>query len=186
MGSLQDRLIRATTKALSGTLDPRAANSRLGPEFDAFLFQTIGEDSSGLPLSIVSLLARMDLDPWEEAARLADLPPEAATQRLTLLLAASPVTSPTQAASESSVTHLIALLPRRTHFGGRSLEVVGASTLPPPRLVMHALAFAIWLLWLFGLETFIGRHVAPVHADIAHTIAPLATPLQAAPARSDP
>ena len=35
----------------------------LGSGFDAFLFAVIGEDRNGMALSVVSMLARMDLDP---------------------------------------------------------------------------------------------------------------------------
>ena len=69
-------------------MSPPASSSRLGSEFDAFLFAPIGEDRNGLTLSIVSLLGRMDLDPWQEAAKLAGLPAEIAAQKLAALLAA--------------------------------------------------------------------------------------------------
>ena len=61
-------------------MDPPASTSRLGTEFDDFLFAPLGEDRNGVPLSIVSLLGRMDLDPWREADSLAGLPAEAAVQ----------------------------------------------------------------------------------------------------------
>ena len=69
-------------------MNPSNSSSRLGSDFDAFLFAPLGEDRNGLPLSIVSLLARMDLDPWQEAACLAGLPAQAAAQKLATLLAA--------------------------------------------------------------------------------------------------
>jgi len=46
----------------------------LGAEFDDFLFAIIGDDRNGMQLSVVSVLARMDLDPWHEAATLAASP----------------------------------------------------------------------------------------------------------------
>ena len=50
-----------------------ASISYLGSEFDDFLFAPIGEERNGMPLSVVSALARSDLDPWQEAAQLARL-----------------------------------------------------------------------------------------------------------------
>jgi hypothetical protein len=63
---------------------------RLGSEFDVFLFAPIGEDRNGMLLSVLSALARLHVDPWQEAAKLARLPREAATQRLASLIAALP------------------------------------------------------------------------------------------------
>ena len=49
-----------------------ASVSRLGSEFDDFLYAPIGEDRNGMLLSVLSALARLDIDPWQEAAKLAD------------------------------------------------------------------------------------------------------------------
>jgi hypothetical protein len=40
-------------------------------KFEAFLLASIGEDSNdnGLQLSVLSALARQNVDPWEEAAQ---------------------------------------------------------------------------------------------------------------------
>ena len=62
----------------------------LGTEFDNFLFAPIGEDGNGMHLSVLSALARLDLDPWREAAELDDLPGERAIQRLASLIASLP------------------------------------------------------------------------------------------------
>jgi hypothetical protein len=40
------------------------------PEMDAFLFASVGEEEKGIPLSVLSALARLGLDPRNEAARL--------------------------------------------------------------------------------------------------------------------
>jgi len=62
--------------------DALASVSLLNPEFDDFLFASIGEDRNGMLLSVLSAMARLDVDPWQEAAKLAGLPGQAATQRL--------------------------------------------------------------------------------------------------------
>ena len=64
-----------------------ASPSVLGSEFDAFLFAPIGEDKNGMLLSVVSALARLNVDPWQEAAQLAGLPGDTATRRLASLIA---------------------------------------------------------------------------------------------------
>jgi hypothetical protein len=65
-------------------------SARLGAEFDAFLFAPIGNEANGHPLSVISALARLDLDPWQEAVSLSNLSALAATQRLTSLIATLP------------------------------------------------------------------------------------------------
>lgn len=60
----------------------------LDPEFDNFLFAPIGEEINGLLLRVVSALARLGMDPWDEAANLAGFPRLAATERLTDFIAA--------------------------------------------------------------------------------------------------
>jgi hypothetical protein len=65
-----------------------APASILGSEFDEFLFAPIGKDRNELLLSVLSALARMDVDPWQEASELARLPREAAIQRRSDLPAA--------------------------------------------------------------------------------------------------
>ncbi len=67
-----------------------AITSPLRPEFDDFLYASIGQDNDGIPLSVLSVLARMNLDPWVEAAELAGLPEEKAKQRLTAVIAVLP------------------------------------------------------------------------------------------------
>ena len=42
--------------------------------YNDFLFAPICEDADGMRLSVLSALARMDVDPWEEATKLAAMP----------------------------------------------------------------------------------------------------------------
>ena len=165
-------------------MNPSASNSRLGSEFDAFLFAPIGEDRNGLPLSIVSLLARLDLDPWQEAARLAGLPMEAAAQKLASLLAALPVPSLKPADAPTIATRLIALLPRRTDPAARALGMVRVGATVHPRILTDAILFAIWLIWLLGVMSLTARHDAPAQADVAHTPAPPTVSAQTPPTSS--
>ena len=51
-------------------------------QFNEFLFALIGMERNGMPLSVISALARLEVDPWQEAARLADLPKELAATAL--------------------------------------------------------------------------------------------------------
>jgi hypothetical protein len=90
-----------------------ASCSQLGSEFDAFLFSPIGEERNGMLLSVLSALARLNVDPWQEAATLALLPGETATQRLSALIAALPDGPSAHRDPRTIAARLIALLPRR-------------------------------------------------------------------------
>jgi hypothetical protein len=84
----------------------------LGSEFDNFLFAPIGDEGNGMLLSVISALARLDLDPWQEATKLARLPGETATKRLASLIAALPDGPSAHRDPGSIAARLILLLPR--------------------------------------------------------------------------
>jgi hypothetical protein len=85
----------------------------LAPEFDDFLFAPIGEERNGMLLSVVSALARLNIDPWQEAANLAQLPRTTAARRLTSLIATLPDRPSTPLDPGANAARLIARLPRR-------------------------------------------------------------------------
>jgi hypothetical protein len=150
-------------------MTPPASSLRLGPEFDAFLFAPVGEDRNGLPLSIVSLLGRMDLDPWLEAASLAEQPAEAAVQRLAALLAALPVPSLKRTDPGAVAARLIALLPRRSDLKARApVSSVNLRRAAFARVVMTVILFLIFLILLIG-------------SPFGNTPAPLTAPAQTSP-----
>lgn len=57
------------------------------PEFERFLYASVGEDRNGYVVTVLSTLARLGLDPWAETADLVTLGREAARTRLGTLLA---------------------------------------------------------------------------------------------------
>ncbi len=62
----------------------------LRTDLDDFLFAPIADDTNGMPMTMITALARSGVDPWAEAADLAVLSRESATQKLILLLAGVP------------------------------------------------------------------------------------------------
>jgi hypothetical protein len=56
------------------------------PDSKRFLYASVGEDRAGSTVSVLSALARLNLDPWAEAAELAALGRNAAGVRLSHLL----------------------------------------------------------------------------------------------------
>ena len=94
-------------------MTPAASVSFFRPEFDAFLYASIGAAKDDMPLSVLSALARLNVDPWEEAAELSELGKIPAAQRLAALIAQLPGGRWTQADSKTIADRLIQLLPRR-------------------------------------------------------------------------
>ena len=80
-------------------------------EFNAFLFASVGEDKSGVDLTVLSALARLGLDPWNEASRLADLPRAAAIQALSKTIALLPLGNWKEADPPDIAARLVERLP---------------------------------------------------------------------------
>jgi hypothetical protein len=87
------------------------STTTLSPAFNDFLFATVCEERNETPLSVISALARLDLDPWSEAAELARLPADGAARRLSTLLAGVANLSSTLPDHETIAARLVALLP---------------------------------------------------------------------------
>jgi hypothetical protein len=84
------------------------------PEFGDFLYAPVDVERNEMTLSVLSALARLDLDPWKEAAELSELAKNTAAQRLASLIARLPGGRWTQADSGAIADRLIELLP---HLG---------------------------------------------------------------------
>lgn len=52
-------------------------------ELDGFLYADVGQEPNGMPLTVLSLLARSGVDPWDEARRLCTLPDATAISCMT-------------------------------------------------------------------------------------------------------
>jgi len=136
--------------------------SILAPEFDDFLFAPIGEERNGMLLSVISALARLDVDPWQEAANLAELPRTTATRRLASLIAALPDRPSMQLDLGTIAGRLIALLPRRAGFPVSSVETslgvrVSAVIQSPP---FRYAAFLLMVVALSGLSVAVSQRSA--------------------------
>jgi hypothetical protein len=147
-----------------------ASVSVLGSEFDDFLFAPIGEDRNDMPLSVVSALARLDIDPWQEADKLARLPGETATQRLASLIAALPDGPSAHRDPGTIAARLIGLLPRqaRSKIPSRATKLgVGAAT--NFRAIIYLIfIYVILASFMLGAEWIAASRQPPVHVDSAH------------------
>ncbi len=78
---------------------------------EPFLFAEVGDQRSGVGLTVLSLLARLGLDPWTEAARWVTLPKSAAIACLAGNIARMPLSAQALAEAHATATRLILLLP---------------------------------------------------------------------------
>lgn len=87
--------------------------SLIHSEFNQFLFAPVGQEENGADLTVLSALTRLDIDPWAEAARLSELPREAAARALAAAIAMLPAGDWKETNSTAIAARLVACLPRR-------------------------------------------------------------------------
>lgn len=117
-------------------------------EFDKFLYASIGEDNDEVPLSVLSALARLDIDPWAEAATLAALPQKTAAKRLAWFIQSLPSAAPLHQDAGEMAARLIVLLPHHAgpHFAARSI----LHAAPPSPL--WTVKYVILIALMFGTQ----------------------------------
>jgi hypothetical protein len=76
-----------------------------------FLYAKVGAGADGGPVTVLSALARLGLDPWQEAGRLAGLSRPAAADSLARLIAAMPAPRRPAAEARAIAARLVLLLP---------------------------------------------------------------------------
>jgi hypothetical protein len=130
-----------------------ALSPLIGPEFDAFLGAPIGEDRNGTTLSVLSALARLDVDPWQEATSLARMQREAAAERLSALIDALPREPTSEFPSQTSVADLVALLPKGKTPNVRQSDIAfGAIGPRQTPLLIGLSAFVMMMLIVFAIS----------------------------------
>jgi hypothetical protein len=90
----------------------RRSFRRLRPDLDSFLFATVGDEIDGMPLSVISALTRLGLDPWQEAERLSSLSNREAIEQLARLIAELPGRFQPLDKAREVADRLVQLLPR--------------------------------------------------------------------------
>jgi hypothetical protein len=141
-----------------------AAVARPGSEFDNFLFAPIGDERNGMLLSVLSALARLDVDPWLEAASLARLPKEIATARMASLIDALPDRPSAQPDTATVAARLIALLPRGKGANEPSHAVAPDGAAAPKS---STILFVILMALLLGAQLFTASRHSGAPAESA-------------------
>jgi hypothetical protein len=91
--------------------------------FNDFLYAPVGEEGNGMVLTMLSALARSGVDPWRQAARLSELPREAAAKRLVSIISGMPRGQWAESEVEDIAARLADFLPVKRP--GKSGSVVG-------------------------------------------------------------
>jgi hypothetical protein len=85
---------------------------RRDPAFQRFLGASVGKDANGTKVTVLSMLARLGVDPWDEAADLSAMPEGPAGHKLEALIARFRDV-PTLVADRGRIaSDLVAFLPR--------------------------------------------------------------------------
>ena len=138
-----------------------------GAEFNDFLFAPIGEDRNGMLVSVLSGLGRLDVDPWQEAAKLAQLPGETATQRLASLIGTLRDRDSSYLDPRAIATRLIALLPNRSDTKNQTRDTphgISATINSRPWWV-----YVIFMSFVLGAQFMIASKQLPTKADSVQT-----------------
>jgi hypothetical protein len=149
------------TPFVGAALTSPTAVSQFRSEFDTFLYASVEEHGDGPMLSVLSALARLDVDPWQEAAKLSQMSRDKAAWRLAALIEALPGNPPTDIHCKVVATRLIALLPRQIAIGIKVPEKIpfaGSSANSRFGVALIILS-AIFTAFLFG-----GGHLTEVHS----------------------
>lgn len=127
----------------------------LGHEFDPFLFASVGEERNGMPLSVLSALSRLDVDPWELAVALSRMPKEKAKDRLAALIAPLTAVLETNPSSDVVAGRLIALLPNAPSFVAPSpVNIAMAARARPSRYIIALCVVAVVLAAYFAFFNY--------------------------------
>jgi hypothetical protein len=124
--------------------------SVLRSDLNDFLFASVGDQQNGMPLSVISALTRLGVDPWEEAARLAALPKVLATEALAPMISRLSIRRPQRSDNVAIAQRLVGLLPMRANAAEPGREQASAGV----KKYLHALMLLACLA--FGVAVFSG------------------------------
>ena len=107
----------------------------LDPQFDHFLYASLCEHDE-MTVSVLSVLTRQDIDPWQLAARLSQVPKDEAVKTLASIVEESDTRrwSPSEAIEVAA--RLIDLLPQQNNF-----------SIAPPSMESLQGHLMIWMLY---------------------------------------
>jgi hypothetical protein len=165
-GKTPSMLFRTTSNATTDTpafgvaLTSPTSVSQFRSEFDAFLYAPVEEHIDAPLLSVISVLARLDVDPWQEAATLARMSRDKAAWRLAALIETLPGEPAIHMHSKAIATRLIALLPRQIviNLGAPRANLSAGNSANIRFVVAIILLNGLFMAYSFGSQYFFGNH----------------------------
>ena len=137
----------------------------------SFLFAEVGTEANGSQLTVLSVLARLGQDPWEQAGQWVRLPKTTIIDRLTASIAQMPLSEQARLDARKTATRLIQLLPTHTsQSDGSKAVAAGRRRLTgwtPVYLVAVLLAIAIAVSQMMGDGANVGKVAPSVPAALA-------------------
>src|SRR6202048_5581633 len=154
------------------------SGSGLTSTYNHFLFAPICEEANGMQLSVLSALARMDVDPWEEATRLAAMPKAIAERALVSTLDRVLGRSRTPSETEVIAARLVQLLPRR----GEGVTIAYTAT---AGIGTQQTYWLVWVGFALAISLLSPRHQATT-TDVGNSTSASSatTPLESDSVRS--
>jgi hypothetical protein len=142
---------------------------------DRFLYAPIREDANGLMITVLSAMARQELDPWEEAAKWAQLARSSAIQRVTELIATVASGPPVSESSLEAANRLVTLLPREPAHAaaGRPGEGHESNKISFTMIGLMAMLIFQWLIFRDAASDIQQSSAAPPVATATHSATPL-------------
>jgi hypothetical protein len=132
--------------------------------FERFVYADVVEERNGMTLSVLSALSRRGLDPWQEAQRLAELPPAAAIDALAHTLASLPLSLSFPDDARATSQRLVALLPS---------PAVASASISRPSVTPQMLAIAPrWMMLGMAVAVIAGLALPNAGNQKADTVAP--------------
>ena len=119
-------------------MDNRLSVSSFTSRYNQFLYAPICDEANGMQLSVLSALARMDVDPWQEATRLAAMPKAIAERTLVSTLDQVLGKSCHRSETEVIAARLVQLLPQPDQ----------GVTITPTETARVGAQRTYWLVWL--------------------------------------
>jgi hypothetical protein len=161
---------------------PRSASAATDRSpFEAFVFAPIGLQQNGMELSVLSALARLDVDPWREAASLAKMSMSAATARMRSLIASLPEATSPQWNADEIAARLVAFLPARPAVSGPMSSTAGRGVPDHYRAVLLLILMTLLLESRFAIRN---PHAPAQAAGVSGTAPSTMSSPNVAPARS--
>jgi hypothetical protein len=117
--------------------------------FDRFLYAGVGADANGMEITVLSALARRDVDPWEAAAEMSRISSDKALGKLVAMLETLPGLE-SLAGRTAVAGRLIPLLPRAAEVSALAANSVRREPTAKPRIDANVLGMVCaWFLAMF-------------------------------------